>query len=219
MCVQTLWGRCCWGSTVRHPGPESGRVKNQSRQAASPFAQMLHNPWARFPGLFFFFLNFLWCYTTATSAMLFLKLHCKAMTFPLSLPLSLPVLDRLCLCHQNEPIQSTLDYIKGRFIGKLLSSEFTGPKDWRVREGEEEGHLQGRARRGGEERETKIDLWTIQAGASGRRAAQPLGRKAEYGLRNAERAWRPGLLWCVKYVPQFLLPGSESKQSCWCLKH
>lgn len=28
----------------------------------------------------------------------------------------------------NEPIQASLDCIKGRFIGKLLSGKFTGPK-------------------------------------------------------------------------------------------
>jgi hypothetical protein len=37
--------------------------------------------------------------------------------------------DRLFLHQQNEPIQARSDYIKGRFIGKLLSDEFTGPKD------------------------------------------------------------------------------------------
>jgi hypothetical protein len=29
----------------------------------------------------------------------------------------------------NEPFQARLEYIKGRFIGKMLSSEFTGPKE------------------------------------------------------------------------------------------
>ena len=30
---------------------------------------------------------------------------------------------------KKKPIQARLDYIKGRFIGKLLLGEFTGPKD------------------------------------------------------------------------------------------
>jgi hypothetical protein len=36
--------------------------------------------------------------------------------------------DRLGLLHQNEPIQTRLDYIKGRFIGKLHPGKFTGPR-------------------------------------------------------------------------------------------
>ena len=31
-------------------------------------------------------------------------------------------------------------------------------------------------------------------------------------LRNAGKIWRPGLLWYVKYAPQSLVPGSETKQ-------
>lgn len=38
--------------------------------------------------------------------------------------------DMLSLCWWNEPIQARLEYIKGRFIGKLLLGKFTGPKDW-----------------------------------------------------------------------------------------
>lgn len=39
-------------------------------------------------------------------------------------------IDRLFLCWCIEPIQARLEYIKGRFIEKLLSGKFIVPKDW-----------------------------------------------------------------------------------------
>jgi hypothetical protein len=38
-------------------------------------------------------------------------------------------IDRLFLCWWSEPIQARLEYIKCRFVRKLLSGESTGPKD------------------------------------------------------------------------------------------
>jgi hypothetical protein len=61
---------------------------------------------------------------------------------------------KLLLLQLNKLIQARLDYIKGRFIGKLLSEEFTGPKAREVtmgrgwRKEREKGYTPGEKRRG-----------------------------------------------------------------------
>lgn len=49
------------------------------------------------------------------------------------------MVEKLLLLQLNEPIQARLDYIKCRFIEKLLSGEFTGPKAREVTMGREDG--------------------------------------------------------------------------------
>lgn len=38
------------------------------------------------------------------------------------------VIDRLFLHQWNETIQTRLEYVKGRFIGKVFLGKFTGPR-------------------------------------------------------------------------------------------
>jgi hypothetical protein len=100
---------------------------------------------------------------------------------------------KLFLCWWNEPIQTRLDDIKCRFIGKLLSGEFSGPKDWGQgsHHGEREGVGGGGRERKGvtqreKERRNRVRSWA--------------GKFRVGGLRDTGRTWRPGLLWYVKYA-------------------
>ena len=71
---------------------------------------------------------------------------------------------------KKKPIQARLDYIKGRFIGKLLSGKFTGPKDQGHRSHFGESRGRGKRKREGVLREKgqKVPLgWKVQGWGQG----------------------------------------------------
>ena len=134
--------------------------------------------------------------------------------------------DTLFLLQRSEPIQARLEYIKGRFIGKLLSGEFTGPKDWGQRShhwdrrrgrGRERECVQGEEKETGWEKPKCLDyigriLWRKGSPAPRLKSSGFGAGHSRQELRDAGRTWRPGLLWCVKYALQSPVLGSKTKQ-------
>lgn len=91
-------------------------------------------------------------------------------------------------------------------MGKLLTSEFTGPREGSRGSHHEKGE-RGDGGRENKRKEGKKGEKGRKEG-KGRKTAQPLagkfrvaGRVFLVGTEGCERTWRPGLLCCVKYTP------------------
>jgi hypothetical protein len=97
-------------------------------------------------------------------------------------------IDRLFLHRWNEPIQARLDYIKGRFVGKLLLGEFTGPKDWRGQGSHHGGRKKERKGTHTERRETKVSALYREA-LLGERHPRPWLESSRLGAAYANRDW------------------------------
>jgi hypothetical protein len=107
-----------------------------------------------------------------------------------------------------------------RFIGKLLLGSCLAPWEPRERRGEREreekereknhmcGDVGGGEGKGERERER-------ESKRSGLYREEPLGKEQpgpSWGVMDAGRTWRPGLLSYVKHAPQSLVPRLETKQ-------
>jgi hypothetical protein len=133
--------------------------------------------------------------------------------------------DSLSLLRWNEPTETRLDHIKGRFIGKPLWSKEGGQASWHwgwegAWEERDKGHMQ-RQRRGGEserqtDRHTRARTHTHTHRERERmrereRCLDYIGKNfclwGKVGTEECWRTWRSGLLWCVKYSPQSLVQG------------